>query len=559
MRNYSSFSEMIAYTFIIAISFFYTLLLTWNIPFYWMDYINIPVFSKEITYSTLSYGQEFYFRPVENVVYYIFLHIFGAYALPLRIFKALFFAGVVCFIYYFVKKYTNNQRVAGAASIFFMTLSTVLQSIMLIYDFEIIAQFFMLAAVYYFLKAFENEDNKWKYLVMFSVLTYIALLTKESTKVFVGIFFAFLLLHLVLYKSWNKLKFFIIASLLLLFVAVQPGILIGLESPSSGALLSFFVNWFDINNVLLFLKYLLISGFSILLLFFYMVLTNKAIPEKKEAVLFFALWFVATAFLTAIVSMVDVRYAIVALLPFVIFTGILVGDYFSATKSVKNFFLWAIIILFIFNICINVGLSAKYRYGFGNFFIVLDESHNFVETTYTNNTFIYTDSTAHFYGFSEKNNYIEYGQLNELEKKDAFFFSLQSPLQTKEQETAQLVKTFQKGPQCFMLYESRNESIMTHNIFDNTYEFSEPTILLYCTIELKTRFILPSDIVVAFIGDTENVTMTISPPVGKSKSCEYICPVFENNKTAVQKIVIFHQDNFLTEIYSAKVHYVEKT
>ncbi len=556
------FKEWKEYLPLSLITFLYILLLTWNIPFFWMDYSNILVLSKFWDYNLLKYGFEFYFRPLENLIYYVFLHLFGIEAMPFRILKALTVVGVVCFVYYFVKKNIDNRKIAYCASLFFLITSTVLQSVMLIYDFEIVAQFFMLCALYFFFKIYDSKPVQGKDIFWFMSLVYIALLLKESTKVFLGVLFLFVIIQGIFYHNWKKILLCIMP--FLLFLAVKPGMLIGLQSPSSGSLINFLISWFDYHNFVLFIQYFVIAIFFILILMlgiFFRRRKEKMMAEPKP-MLFFGLWFLVCALLTSIVPMADLRYAIVPFLPFVIFAGIYIGKNQQYFCSANKFIIMVFMALFVLNCTLNVGLSVKYRYGYGNFFIVLDESHEFAELNYANSTFIYTDSTAHFFE-KTSNIYLEYSYINDSISLPLFFFALQSPLQTKEKETAHLIETFQKGPQCFMLYEQGTETITSGSLLlssENTlsYIFPNETRIEYCTIELNTRFLLPQEITVTLIGDTENATTAFSPPVGKYKSCEYQCPVFANNETKIKTIKITSSDSFLTKVYDGTVHYIEK-
>ena len=142
------------YIFLFVISFSYILLFTAGIPFYWYDNINIYKFSQEWQSSLLTYGFEFAFRPLENVTHYLFFHLFGVEAFPLRILKAIAAATVAFLIYRTVKKTTGEKRIALIGAFFFLTATTLLQSIMLIYDFEIITESFLMIALLFFFATF---------------------------------------------------------------------------------------------------------------------------------------------------------------------------------------------------------------------------------------------------------------------------------------------------------------------------------------------------------------------------------------------------------------------
>lgn len=549
------------------ISFLYILLLTWKIPFFGMDYMNIPVFSKAWDYQLLNYGFEFYFRPVENAVYYVFLHLFGIEPLPFRIFKALMIVGVVCFIYYFVKKTTENKKIACLASIFFLLTSTVLQSVMFIYDFEIVAQFFMLAGAYYFFKIYEAEKPVWRDILLFCICLYLALLTKESTKIFIGVLAGYSISSALWNQTWKKEKYLILPILFLLFTAMNPGILLGLKGHSSGTVLHSLFNWFSPYNIIFFLKYFVLSTFSII--FILGLLTYEARKYKLiqeyfgiSIPIFFGIWFLITSILTLIVPMADTRYAIVPLLPFIISSFMLIGIFYKKYRPVNKHIFFLAIILVIVNIGINLAMSLKYSYGFGNYITLVEESYRWTESKYNESIFFYTDSTAHFFG-KYNNLYLEYSYINDSITLPLFFFALQSPLKTKEKNTSQLITTFIKGPQCFMLYAQGNQtttfaSLITYSENKFIYIFPNETELEYCTIELSARFLLSQKITLTLVGDTENATHVLSPPVGKYKYCEYQCPKFINNETKITAIEVTGSDSFLTKIYGGTVHYIEK-
>ena len=279
--------------------------------------------------------------------------------------------------------------------------------------------------------------------------------------------------------------------------------------------------------------------------------------------MFIILFFITL--LLIVVAPQDRRYAVVPLLPFTVCIFIFIGNvwkrYVSSNK-IRCFFL----IILCLTISINLGMSVKYRYGFGNFFILLDEAHKFTEENYKDTTFIYTDSIAHFYNFfglSETNNqYLEYHQRN-VSLTDLYFFSIKNPLLTKEKESARLEKTFSKGPQCFMLYKyeegTKNISIYptkeeTENVF--TYTFSEPMTVEYCSVELEVNVYLSKEIVLSIVSDEENATIKISPPLGKMKACEYLCPSI-NETTKIKEIQIRSDNGLFSKIIDANIHVIE--
>jgi len=554
------------------ISFIYILLLTAGIPFYWFDYTVIQVFLQGWNYDSLAQGFEFAFRPVMTSLYFLFFSAFGVETFPFRITKALATSGVILFIYYFVKKNTEDSKIALIASIFYLTNLAVLRSVTLIYDSEVISQLVLLLAVWSFFKAYQKKSHLWRNIAIFMCAVYLALLIRESAKVFVMVVILFIFID-----NWKKMKYFALPLSILAFLATDPGLLLGLESPTSGSLLVYLFRWFKINNLVLFLKYMLISCFSIFLILFYLLykmVREKKIKQemsflsnnKKHSTIFFGLWFIITSILTSIVPMGDNRYAIVPLLPFTLFLFIFVGNnYKTYFVKTKKLIVISLIIILLLNIGINLGMSLKYRYGYGNFFIALDESYIFTEENYNDSIFVYTDSISHYYDntglYDTNNKYIEYNKLNNTIYNHIFFFSLHNTLQVEEKNKSTLEKTFIKGPHCFMLYGLGDEEIETvtltkvenkddKQIFESVFE--EDTQMSRCSIELETRFFFPQDVEIMLVGSYKNVTITINPPVGKQKLCEYECPVLEDDK--VSQIKINTDSSFLNKIIKGETH-----
>ncbi len=214
-------------------------------------------------------------------------------------------------------------------------------------------------------------------------------------------------------------------------------------------------------------------------------------------------------------------------------------------------------------------MTMKYRYGFGNFFILLDEAYMFTEENYEESVFFYTDSIAHFYNFfnlSTNNEYFEYYYFNEssVQNKTVFFYALIDKLNVKEQNKATLEKTFLKGPQCFMLYELQEKEIASFSLEKDAkqefaYNFPSPVQLSYCSISLETRFFLSQEVEITMIGENINSTTIINPPLGKYKSCEYLCSFPSGNITGVE---VKTNQNFLNrvlnEAYNVELRVIKK-
>ena len=579
------------YIFLFVISFSYILLFTAGIPFYWYDNINIYKFSQEWESDILTYGFEFAFRPLENVTHYLFFHLFGVETFPLRILKAIAAATVAFLIYRTVKKTTGEKRIALIGAFFFLTATTLLQSIMLIYDFEIITESFLMIALLFFFDAWEQE-NPSCYKICFGVIfIYLALLTKESAKVFVGVFALFVVFQCLL-KDWRRLKYFGIPILLLLFLTLKPGILLGIKSPTSASLLQVMFDWYRTENFTLFLKYLLISSFGVIAImltiigrmfyekknkfFSYLELIQiKKRLENNGVLIFFGVWFLCAAALTAVVPMADRRYALVPFLPFTIFSFIFIGKNFKKYLLPQKSILYILVVLLFINFVVVGGMDIKYGYGFGNFFILLDESHKYTEEQ-VNTTFIFTDTIAHYYNFfgvsGNGNIYREYHQWNRTAKtKATYFFSMHEPLATPEKVTAALEKTFVKGPECFMLYNFQEANITFISVEEEKqqkgnfiYTFpneTKETKTSYCSLEIETRFFVPEKVTITVVWENETVMQTVQVPIGKQKSCEYVCPSL-NNDVELKAISVTRTDakwyDYLNEISRVEVHIKEE-
>lgn len=120
-----------------------------------------------------------------------------------------------------------------------------------------------------------------------------------------------------------------------------------------------------------------------------------------------------------------------------------------------------------------------------------------------------------------------------------------------------------KGPQCFMLYKLQEEEIAEFSLESDmekqfVYTFPEQISLSYCSIEIETRFFIPQIIEVTLIGENENVTTIISPPLGKYKSCEYVCPSLGNMTKVEVKTEQSLLKGLFNKMYSAKLRVVKK-
>lgn len=548
---------------ILSFSFFYIFLLTYGIPFFWADYINVISLSKEWHYDLLWRGEEFYFRPLENLVYWTSLHLFGVEELPLRIFKALLFMGVTFFIYYFVQKSTENHHIAFLAALFYGTLSAVLQSVTFIYDFEIVVQFFLLSATWFFFKAYGEEKPVWKNIVIFVVLVYLALITKESAKIYGGIIVVF-----ILFNNWKKLKQWGIPLLIIFFISIKPGLLLGLDSKSD-MVFSALLSWGDSNNFFLFLKYWLVSSYGIILTLVYIFFKKWHEKEEcqenntntKKYLVFFGVWFVLSSLLTILAPMADIRYATIPMLPFIIFSFI--GLY--SLKFFKKKMKLLLIFLIVLTITTNTAFSLKYRYSFGSFVTLVDDVYEYTEQEYSNRIIMYTDKNPKYYGreSSVNNTHRVYDQgdpfqLPKSNTNNTLYLALEKALVNGLHTGIVLEKTIIKGPHCSMVYRPTNGSVEEISLgikegdttLEKTYSYSFPENNKphSCSVQIGTRFLMPQKIQITMMGEKEEITEEIQPPLGKYKICEYRCPSFSDTANDIKKIEIHSPENIFNRV-----------
>ena len=519
------------YYFLFILSFAYILLMTFNFPFFQQDYVNMSLVESGWSYEKLSSGFEFYFRPIENLIYFVFLNIFGMNALPFRIFKTAIAAGVFCMIYHLIKRYSENKNIAFLGGVFYLTSPAVLASVFLIYDFEILMQLIVLVSFLFFIDFFEKNEFEYKKIMIFLLLIYLAVITKESSKVFIGVIISTMFL---LNKKNVKL---IILCLILLFLAIKPGFLLGFSSSQSTNMFKILFEWSASDNLKIFAKNFLFLSFGILTsLIILLLIKIKNIKTQglkfnlNKTIFFWFIWFLLTSISALFVPMSEARYMAVQFLPFTLFAFTIISKKFSnLNKKLKSL----LIIFILASIIFNFTLSIQFRYGQMNFFKVLDESHHFFEKNYENSTLSFFGGDTFYYPMitSENNNsYFPRGGTFQNDTNKIFFLE-----GTSKNRQGKLERTFVEGPYCLMIYGSKEN------------------ISNYCSVEIETKFFYPQKIEINIIGEQQTFTRLIRPPLGKIVSCEYLCPEF-NESLKKKSINITTNKNRFNKILNFKVN-----
>lgn len=507
-------------------------------------------------YSQLGAGYEFYFRPLENFVFFVFLKLFGINPLFFRIFKAIFAAGIFCLVYYYIKKYSGSKEIALLGSIFNITAPGVLASIFLIYDFEIVMQLIVLMVTLFFINVVENKDEfeklskfNLKKMILFLLLIYLAVLTKESSKIFILVIVLTLLL-------WNyKNVKIIVLCLILLFLALKPGVLLGLNSHSESLFMTM-SQWFSLENLTVFVKTFLICSFGVvsalicLLLINFRKIKSYGLNFRLTRISFFWLtWFFLASVSAVFVPMIEVRYLAVQFLPFTLLAFTFIGKKFSeqsVDECIRKNTKILIVALIVISILFNLGLSLMYRHYQMNLFIPLDEARDFFENNYKNSTLEFYGDDTFFYpmiGSKSNNSYVPRQNILRNNTNRTFMLEWHS-----KNENSKLDKTFVKGPYCMMIYKLKS---------DDNIEANESN---YCSVEIKTRFIYPQNIelnaVVEQNGKQKNITNYIKPPWGKLVHCEYLC--FDSDEDLkIKSIKIMTKNNIFNKILDVKFNLAE--
>lgn len=118
-------------------------------------------------------------------------------------FKVLFIAATSTVLFLFLYKSTNSKFFAISGAFFFISLPSLFSSLLFMYDFGIIAEFFIILSLFLFLK-YEIQEEKLSlksrkgllYLFFLSIITLVGLKTKASTLIIPAILFLYLLLFM---------------------------------------------------------------------------------------------------------------------------------------------------------------------------------------------------------------------------------------------------------------------------------------------------------------------------------------------------------------------------
>ena len=523
--------------FIVVVMYF--LIMTIGVPFFLMDYINISIVETGWKYEKLSVGQEFYFRPLENALYFGSYALVGNTPLLLRVVKAFAAGGVMILIYYFIQETTKENKIAFLGSLVYASLSAVLMSITLVYDSEILCNLFLLLATYFFLKSYHDEKPSVIHTTLFIIFNYCAILIKESGKLFVGIVLLFIIV-----TNRGKLKKYLLALVILLIISTYPGTFLDLKNPQADIIFGYIMEWFSIINIIYFLKYFIISCFFILLLILIINIKKPQIWKeviKNNTFIFFAIWFFYTLFLTLGIPMVDSRYATVPLSPFIVCTFIFMGMFYASEKeNMKKLLKYLFIFFILFTLMLNLGLSLKTRYGYVNFFIGLNDAYTYVEETYVNKAVVIFGTSTYFLNAHKTKNTYQSSAQNISENAGIFI----SDGTQKFKGDFIFTNQFKTGPYCFSVYTKSNTTSRLYEMEQKEgfmYDFSEKVDS--CSIEIETQFYLPGNLIIEFKTDNQIARTTITPPLGKQSICEYSC-AYKN----ITQIHIFEENSLFNKI-----------
>ncbi len=128
---------------------------------------------------------------------------FGWEPFPYFFFKVLFIAGTSTIVFLFLYESTSSRFFATSGAFFFISLPSVFSSLLFMYDFGIIAEFFIILSFFLFLK-YEMHEEKLSlrnrvgilYLFILSLITLLGLKTKASTLIIPAVLFLYLLLFM---------------------------------------------------------------------------------------------------------------------------------------------------------------------------------------------------------------------------------------------------------------------------------------------------------------------------------------------------------------------------
>lgn len=305
--------------------------------------------------------------------------------------RTLFVTGISLFIFYFLSISTKKSIIAALGSIFYVTLPPVFSSTWLWGDAELIAEFFMFAALFFFYKLTQmieegkkNRFQKITYIILFILFFMLSFRTKETTKIFIVIV---PLLTIMFYRKlfwWMLTPFFIILYYLFpegagnyyttySFPAIYDKVIASGGAEYSGeiptifsptqhltqvpsALLSqmgFFLGWFVLLSLLYFIgKKTNLNTFKQ----FWFKIKNGI--QKEEFAFYISLfWFGINiplfGFFTASVGH---RYYAVILIPFTLLLFIMIDKIANliVNKNYRIFYYSCFIILVLFVILVNM-------------------------------------------------------------------------------------------------------------------------------------------------------------------------------------------------------------
>lgn len=153
-------------------------------------------------------------RPVEGLVLKGIYSLFGLSPRPFYVFKSVLYAVVVTFVFVFIFKSTNTIFWSFFGAVFFMSIPGPVLSIFYVYDFGIVAEAFLLAAFFLFIKNYcitSNISERTKIVIF--LLIVLGLKSKDS-----ALFAPFVLVLFVLVTKMKMVeKYAFLFILLLIF------------------------------------------------------------------------------------------------------------------------------------------------------------------------------------------------------------------------------------------------------------------------------------------------------------------------------------------------------
>lgn len=526
---------------IFCISFIYFIVLTSSIPFFWGDYININLVEKGFTYSALSYGEEFYFRPLENLTYFVMHSLFQENFFYYRILKSIVSSLAVMLVFTWIKYLTGNIKISYIFSLLFLFQSATINSAMYFYDFEFFSASFYLTAYLLFIQTYKKEnicfyESFYKYFVVI-LLIYVSSLFKETGKASIIIIASFILVD-----NYKKIIRFFPLLFILYFLNKNPGFPLLLKDTkiSAGVIFSqlFIDNSIYFKNISMYFakisKYFSLLFVFLLFLIFYSRKNMKEcfkffVDGKKSNVIFLICWVFSYSLLSILVDFSEERYLVVPFIPLTVLLSVYVNkllDFFKESNNkntVVAIYSFLILLMFFFFL-----FSIKYSYSFGSSMIIGNQVNVFFDANYNDKT-IYHDTNilANFVHFSKN----KYGSLETLQRNitDEGIFIFPGSLDFFQNINTSLVKTFVKGPHCKSIFKtSLNESYsQQYDVFYSETKISTSSPIKRCVILTNLSGNIKKKLSVTINGEEREYKL----PIIRNNVCYFDCNALTHDKT----------------------------